>query len=740
MMWLLFACAPTTDSIVPDRQGAAEVEEVPDDTGPSWTACEGDQAVRINEVLAANHHGILDADGETSDWIELYAPQAGVDLTGWTLGDAENAGWPLSGNLPPVTTLLVWASGKDSNVSQLHTDFSIAALASEVFLRSPEGCVADYVDVGRLYADISFGRTESGAWEYFLAPTPAAENTTESRPGFSATPLLDPPGGFYEAAEVSISGAQVRYTLDGAVPTSQSEAYGAPLDLEAGLQPVVVRAVAFEEGLWPSRVATSTYFEDLSLIESDVRIISLTAEPDDLFDPQTGIYEFGPDYERAYPHFGANFWELWERDVHVEYFEAGGERLFSQDAGIQIAGGYSRAFDQRNFELIARSGYGPEIFAGQVFDDEEISSFTRLYLRNGGDWCGTQLVDGIVQSLFRGEDGSRNPHADLPAYEPALVYINGEFWGLYEVKERLDESYAAAHHGADPDALDRVKVGWTRDANWEIEQGTWAAFDELEALRVGADLSQAAEWEAFDALVDLTNFATIQAAQGWIGNTDWWYNNIRMWRPTPDGEFRWMGYDFGHGYTSANYDHLGPTVVGSWPALPVADALENDAFRALFVNVHADFLNTSFRAESAAANVDELAAEVRPVMAMQRDRWCGGASMPAWEDSVAYARDFASQRGGFIEQHLVQHLNLGARVDLALAAEPAGGGQFALAAVEVKTGFSGTYYAGVPLTITAIPAEGYTFVAWNGAQYSTDPVLTLTPEGDVALTAVFEAE
>lgn len=743
-MWWLFACSEPPDAIRLGEDAPVEIEEAPGDTGPSWTACEGEQALRINEVVAANHHGLTDIDGETNDWIELSATEAAggadVALAGWTISDREEGGWPLAWTVADAVPLVVWASGKDANGSQLHTDFSLAAETTELFLRSPEGCVADYVDVGRLYADISLGRTDLDTWEYFLAPTPGAENSTESRPGFAAMPVLSPAGGFMESAVVAISGSQATYTLDGRVPTSLSEVYVGPLALDAASQPVTVRAVAFEDGLWPSRVATGTYFEDMSLTETGVRVIALTAEPDDLFHPETGIYEYGPDYERAYPYFGANFWELWERDVHVEYFEPGGALLFRQDAGIQIAGGYSRAFDQRNFELIARSGYGPETFTGQVFDDEEISSFTRLYLRNGGDWCSTQLVDGIVQSLFRDSEGRRNPHTDLQAYEPALVYINGEFWGLYELKERLDESYAAAHHGADPDALDRVKVGWTHDANWELEQGTWDAFDALEALRVEGDLSQPADWDAFDALVDLPNFAAIQAAQGWIGNTDWWYNNIRMWRPTPDGEFRWMGYDFGHGYTAATYDHLGSTVSGSWRALPVADALQNEAFRTVFVNVHADFLNTSFVGESAAANVDELAAEIRPVMAMQRDRWCGGASMPAWEDAVGYARSFAQDRGGNVEDDLYRHLGLGARVALGLQAEPALGGQFALTAVEVKTGFTGTYYAGVPITITALPADGYRFVGWSGAAEGADPLLTLTPEGDVALTALFEED
>lgn len=730
-MWWLLAC---TDSISLSGPPVESIEAVPE--GEGWVVCEGTPAVRLNEFIAANHHGLQDGDAETNDWIELVAGEGEVDLHGWSLGDDPDHAWPLSGQLGP-TPLLVWASGKNRTVPDVATDFSISATNPEIFLRAPEGCVADYANASRLYADVSYGRTPAGAWEYFLDPTPGAANNPESRPGFAAMPSMSPPGGFVSDTTVSITGSNVRFTSDGAVPTEASSAYGDPIELSESV--VALRAVAFESGLWPSRPATETYFLSADLLETGVRIIALTAEPDDLFDPETGIYMLGPEYEPWYPYFGANFWELWERDVHIEYFAPDGSRGFAQDAGIQIAGGYSRAFDQRNFEIIARSGYGPDTFASALFDDEDIDSFTRLYLRNGGDWCSTQLVDGLVQSLFRNADGSRNALVDAQAYEPALVYINGEFWGLYELKERLDESYAQAHHGADPEALDRVKVGWTHDANWELEQGSWEAFNQLDAMR-GTDLSGSGEFAAFDALVDLPNFAAAQVAQGWIGNSDWWYNNIRMWRPTPDGEFRWMVYDFGHGFPVVGTDHLATTVNGSWMGLPVGDALTNQGFRDLFVNVHADFLNTSLRGEAAAANLDALAAEIRPVIGMQRERWCGGANLNAWESAIEAARRFAQNRGTVVERTLHEHMALGNRIGVRLQVEPASAGTIALTAVTVEDGFEGTYYDGVPLQLSAQAAAGYQFSGWSGASESASSSLTITPAGDMELTANFESK
>ncbi|MDP2316873.1 MAG: CotH kinase family protein [Pseudomonadota bacterium] len=741
LLFVLQACSDDGPTPVGPRDAPDPVEEVPADTAPAWVACEGAPPVRLQELVAANHHGATDADGDTSDWIELGLPDGAepVDIGGWSVSDG-GEGWVLPARtLDPAAPLVVWASSKDRAVTELHADFGLDALGEDLFLRMPDGCVADHVATGRLYADVAYGRDDSDAWGYFLTPTPGETNHTEWRVGFADPPVLSPPGGFHADVEVTAAGSDVRYTLDGAPPDVTSEVFPVALALDAVDAPVVVRARAFADGLWPSRVATATYFEDTGLAAKGVRIISLAADPPDLFDPETGIYELGPDAEPNYPYFGANFWEVVERDVHVEVFAPGGASLVDQDAGLQIAGGYSRAFDQRNFELVARSGYGPDVFGAPIFADEPFTVYHRLYLRNGGDWCSTQLVDGTVQALFRDADGRRNPTVDAQAYEPALVYINGALWGVYELKERLDEWYAADHHGVDPDELDRVKLGWTHDANWELEQGTWTAFDALEALVNGSDLADPVAYAAFEAQVDIDNFIATNVVQGWIGNTDWWGNNIRMWRPAaPGGRFRWMAYDFGHGWPDWGYDHLATTVNGTWKGLPIGAALANPTFRDRFVNIHADFLNTSLAGEEAAARFDALADEVRPVMAMQRQRWCGGATMSQWESAVDYARTFAERRADVVDSTLRANLGLAGHATLGLRADPSGAGSFDLAVVTVDPPFDGRYYLGVPVTVTAVAADGYVFAGWaDGLGESASR--TLPMDADTEVTARFDA-
>ena len=724
MFWLLGCAAPvllpaTTDSVPWIGES------------PGWVSCTEDMGLKLNELLPANLNGVQDEDADRSDWLELAGEGS---LAGWSLSTDGKERWPLPAQELPGIVLL-WASGKDRPES-LHTDFKLDAAGGSLFLHAPDGCVADRVDYGRIYADVSYGRTADGSWEYFLEPTPGAGNDTESRPDFAKTPTFSKPGGVYAPGlEVEIVGRRVHYSLDGSPPDEQDLRYEEPIELEAEVQPAVLRARAFEVGLLPSRVATATWSEDPSLLEAGVTLIFLTADPPDLFDEQRGIYVYGPDYEPNYPYFGANFWELWERGVHVELIDGDGQRLLDQDAGIQIAGGYSRAFDQRNFELIARSGYGPESFAGPLFKQEEILDFSRLYLRNGGDWCSTQLVDAGVQALFRDAEGRRDPQVDAQAYEPALVYINGEFWGLYELKERLDEGYIAGHHQEDPEDLDRIKLGWTHDANWELEQGDWQAFDALELLAAG-DLSEPEAYKEFVSRVDVDNFILSNMAHGWIGNTDWWGNNIRMWRPhDEDGKFRWMVYDFGHGWPDWRYDHLSVTTTGSWKGLPIGAALRNPAFKERFIQLHADYLNSRMRGSSAAALVRGLADQLRPVMSRQRARWCGEESVEAWEAAVAYAEEYAQRRGAQIDTQLQATFGL-QPVQVRLEADPAG--SFRLELVTVEAPFQGSFYQGIPLSVTAIAPAGYRFDRWSGVD--AGPTLDLSLEGDVSLRAIFVRE
>lgn len=749
--------APSDDSglgTADGGDGGAGGDGGPVDTGPVEQI--GDDCpegvyprIVVNELVAANINGLLDEDEDSPDWFELAnLDTQAVSLAGW--GVSDGAGDVLEWLLPdvdlgPGEVLLVFASGKDRTTGELHSNFSLG-VDEPVRLSPPEGCVLDKSATAQQVRDVSWGRPFDApdTWGFFMEPTPGAPNTTESRPGFADTPVLAPPAGWVEAGtEITVSaaaGAQITLTDDGSVPNEDSFAYAGPIVLETEGAGKLMRAVAFQDGVWPSRPATAWYSSQEAILQDGLKVVSLTVDPFDLWDEETGIYAYGPpDYSPNYPYFGANFWEDWERDLHIQVFEPDGSLVLDQDAGVKIHGGYTRAFNQKNFRVIARAGYGEDLLSYGFFPHESQSEYKIMVLEGVGDWCPTHTENALVSELFRAPDGQRDATIDTQAWEPAVVYLNGEFWGLYAFREKLDEHFIAAHHGADPDNLDRIEC--TADGTddwWRVSQGDWAEFDALEEFVATHDLAEDAAWAQFKTMVDIENLATAVIAEGYWGNTDWWNNNLKLWREREDGaKWRWMVFDLGHGWGYASYDHVGTSVAWNGPGLPIAAALRNPEFRILLANQASDFLNTRLASDRALDTLDTMHERIRPVIAEQYALWCY-QPQAYWDSRVAYARGFVRDRPDFLWGHFQTHLGLGAPTAMTLQAEPAGSGHFGLTVVEVEAPFTGSFWTGIPVKITALPAEGYSFVGWDDASLGTDPEISLVLDGPKTLTARFE--
>jgi hypothetical protein len=738
----------TAPDELPDAEAEDPVEEVE-------SACEGiaHPALRLNELVAANLDGLRDEDGETSDWIELInLDTEAVQLEGWGLGEAvdESPSWRFpSLSLEPGALRLVFASGKDradADGTELHTDFAIDAFDARVALVAPDRCVVDALSAGRLYGDISYGRPAetSDRLGYFLEPTPGLPNSTEARPGFAPTPRLSPQPGVHAApleATITLDAAEgvLRYTLDGSSPSEESPIYAGALTLDASASLVVLRARAWVDGLWPSRVATSTWSSDPALLSDDLLVVSLVVDPFDLWDEATGIYAFGPaDYETSYPYFGANFWEDWERPLHVEVFEPDGDLVIEQDAGVKIHGGYTRAFDQKSFRLIARAAHGPETFEYPFFPTEARWSFENVILEGAGDWCPVHVENAFVDAVFRDAEGRRLRSLDTQAWEPAVVYLNGAFWGLYAFREKLDEHWIAAQRGVGPEDLDRMELGWTHDANWDLDQGTWDAFYAMNVFVDRFDLSDEAAWALFLDLADVENLATTVLAEGWWGNSDWWWNNLRLWRDRADpGPFRWMVFDLGHGWTDVNYNHIATSVGWSGDGLPIANALQNEAFRVLLANQAAELLATSLTAEATRARLDEMLARIEPVIPEQYATWCGLAPRH-WGLLADNARAWTERRPEVFRGQVQASLGLATPVTLRLDVEPPGSGRFALSLIEVDPPFEGSFFPSIPIRLTALPTEGWRFSGWSEGSAGDEATAILTLDGPLELVAYFD--
>lgn len=650
-------------------------------------------------------------------------------------------------------------AGRDSAIldlplADLHTSFELSASGEPLRLYDATGCAVDAMEPAPLSADQSHGRNPEGALGYFMTPTPGAANTTEWRAGFAATPTFDPmPGWYAGGTDVTIAGdsaSTIHYAMAGEEPDETDPTVSGPVATGAAGDAVVVRARAFQDGLWPSRIATGTY-----LIEEPARlpIVSVVTEPANLFDENTGIYVPGPDPGAPPDYTRANFQQDWTRPVHVEMWEPDGTRAFAVDGGVQIHGGYTRIHPQKSL-LVELGGFGAEEITHDLFPGNGVESYDRFLLRAGGnDWLGCMDTHCSVGAMLR----DPLAHAltgymdiDAMASRPAEVYLNGEYWGIYYINERPDESYVADHYGEeDIDLLEAQSHAVAGDnIHWE---------QTLDYLRTH-DLSTPEAWEHVQSIIDVEELASYLAFEVWFDNTDWPGNNVKRWRSRDDGKWRWMLYDtdFGlgtygvsatHDSLAAALDPMGP----EWPNPPWSTELfrlmmASPDFKQLFVNRYADHMNTLLAPEATVPLLQTYADDIALEIPRHVDRWGSwddGVNVRSieddtWENEIGWIELWLERRPEHARGHVVANLGLEGTWDLHLDAEPVDGGTFRLAATTVGAPFDGVYFRGVPVTITALPAPGHTFAGWSDPSLPNSQTITIDPDQAIDLVAYFD--
>ncbi len=631
----------------------------------------------------------------------------------------------------------------------VHTNFRLAGDGEQIHLYTAIGSHLDSIRFGALPADVSLGRLPDGGpdWKYFTVATPGGSNGGPTFDGTAPPVQFSPPGGVHRGSvsldlSSELAGAPIHCTLDGTVPTGLSPLCTGTLSL-SGIN--VVRARVLQPGLLPGPVSTHTYLNTTHTLP----VVSVVAEPNDLWDYNTGIYVMGPNAQSEFPHFGANFWQDWEVAANVELYELDGAKRLNSPAGIQIMGGWSRGYAQKSLSVYARQQYGAGEFTYPVFPDRPFTTYENFVLRNSGnDWISTMLRDAYLQQLVRGSA------VDWQAYRPAVMYLNGEYWGIHNLREKINEHYVAAIAGAPADEIDLLE--WDTDIpahlNPGVLHGDKTRYTELMDLVTGSDMTLDATYRQAESLMDVENYIDYYVTQIFVGNTDWPGNNVKYWRHrSPSGKWRWILYDldFGFGIWDVNsYTHNtlafaaepnGP----SWPNPPGSTLLFrrlllSPQFRVAFINRFCDFLNVHFAHDRMDSVLESLRANIQPEVQQHLDRW--GQSHANWDNQLARMSIYGDNRVGAVVGHLRSFFSLGPRLPITVRTEPEGAGSVLVNREIVSDSpWTGSYFTGVPLTVKALAKPGYRFAGWSGGATGTSDVHTFSPAAPVELVANFEA-
>jgi hypothetical protein len=424
-------------------------------------------------------------------------------------------------------------------------------------------------------------------------------------------------------------------------------------------------------------------------------------------------------------------------------------------------GNWSNANPFKSLRIYARSVYGKENLGYPFFKSRSDSAYKRIILRNSGNdiWY-TMFRDAAMQDMVS------HMNFETQAYQPSVLFINGEYWGIHNIRERIDKYYLSGRFGVNPEQVDIL------ENNMSVDEGESAQYASMLDYITTYGVQQESNYSYVKTLMDPDCFRDYMIAQIFMVNTDWPGNNIKYWRlqtpeylpdagPGKDGRWRWLMFDvdFTFGiYTPTDYSRNMMTFVTqtngpSWPnpdwsTFLFRKLLENQGFKTSFIVRFTDELNTAFRSEVVKSIINRMQTAIEPEMNRHIQRWKMPSSLSTWNSNVSQMRSFADQRPDYARNHLRQFFNLSSDYLLTVDVSGSGQGFVVVNTIPLKKEtrgvpavpypWEGIYFRNVPLRLEAVPLPGYEFVKWTGSNLlSYQQVLELNPIGNLSVTAVF---
>lgn len=716
----------------------------------------------INEISPVNDL-YEDEYGETDDWIELYNggdQPIYLDDLYFTDDFTDPLKWKLVGPyfLEPGGHFILWMDGEVEQ-GALHASFKLKSEGERIAMAELAGDQVVWLDsatFGEVPPGTTFGRATDGVGKFTLLGYPTPRTSNHSAGLYLPPPRIDPAGSIFEGLrEVTLrapdSLSVVRFSTDGSEPDESSFIYTGPFFIDRSMQ---VNARAFREGFTGATAREAYILKPAGALP----VLSLELPFRDLFDDLQGIYVEGSNGITGYcVAYEANWNRDWERRGRISMFEADGSLAFRNLAGIKIGGGCSRGLNMKGFNLFFRENYGEPFIDYPLFPGNEITLYHRIKIRNGGDdYQSMMFRDGLNQMLLRGK-----LDLDLMDYRPSLLYLNGSFWGIYGIREHFNEDYLRSHHGP----LGEVDLIKSPFSPWsEIKSGSDSLFRQLYNFIETNDLSIPENYDYVAGEIDLNEYINYHIAEIYLANYDWPAINNAIWRVREGGKWRWMLFDtdgstnfetYFETYPSYNsMEHATVPFGDDWPnsvpsTLFLRKLLENTEFRNEFVQRTCTVMELLFEPGRVARFTDSIAGLLDPHVDRHLDLWgenipelgwgrSMGGSREAWEDGISHYKSFFEERPPFMLQHLESYFGLDGTCRLSLDTRPESHGRIHIHGnqMQLPYHYSGTYLKGIPIRLSAIPDEGYSFYKWKESG-DPNPDIRYAPAGEATLTPLF---
>lgn len=609
----------------------------------------------------------------------------------------------------------------------LHTNFKLSGTGESIILCNPDQNIIDNLDFPYTKSDHSYGRETDGntVLRYFGNPTPGISNNFSTTfLGYTKEPEFSVASGFYNGnVEVSIAnmepGDTIRYSLDGGWISDTSEIFPEYISIDSTS---VLRAQVYKSGFLPGNVSSNSYFINLN---TELTVMSISLNPHDLWDWEEGIYVMGPNASSIYPYKGANFWMDWEKPSHIEFFDKNQNLGFELDADIMIHGGFSRANPMKSLRIITGGKYDQSEINYKVFEDKDIYKFNRLVLRNSGqDFNVTHFRDALMHKIVQ-----QKTDIHIQDYEPAVVLLNGEYWGIHNIREKIDRFYVSDNFGIHEDSTEVIRE------NHKIIEGDFYHYVKMIDYVKNVPTVDSIVYDSISKLVKISNYTDYFIAEMYYVNSDGWpRHNTKYWRAVNDTA-RWhyilTDTDFALGLYSQPYKNelyrvLHANIQWADNHWILRRLMENDDYERYFINRSADMFNTMLLTSNVIQNVQLFKDRLSPEMDRHMTRW--ESSYGAWEANVNEVLEFVEDRLGYVWQHYIDEFELDTLVTIGLDVDSIIHGTIKInTIIPDSLPWQGIYFDGNPVDISAIADSGYLFSHWSANQ-SLSGIDTLFPQ------------
>ncbi len=628
-----------------------------------------------------------------------------------------------------------------------HTTFKAEEQGGVLYMVSETG-ILDSVRYSAVPTGASWSRDAAGNWG-FASPSPYGNTVGEVFAVQAQSNAVNvPPSGFYSSAITVSFPAGTRCEQGGAEPTANSPTVEQDLTINAT---AVLRCRTYAVGSYPSEEIIRTYvFES----QPSIAALFVTTDPLSMFSPDTGLYMTGNGASMMDPKKGANFWSNRELPVYVELFEPGAPKTpaFGVMGDYKISGQYSRAKEKKSFSVTLREEYGDKRLKYPLFPDyPELKKFKAFSLRNFGNNSGDDYVrDRIGTSMTEGLG------VDYQRGRYVVVYYNGKYYGVHDLRERNNEYYYETKYGLDASDIDLI------DAQNEAGAGSATDYKAMIEWLQSNELTSDANYQKIADQIDVDNYMNYMQAEMFVNNGDWPHNNMKKWRiASQKSKWKWFLYDvdfgFGAGYNTQNSNVFSYVTnangtngmgMGMMPGMGgqqqtsgsisehtilMIRLLQNEGFKNAFINRFCVLLSMNFSADRLVKRIDELQSQVQAEVARDAEFWNYDAA--SMSSNLEKIKSFAQTRQQTIMSEMQQYFSLGETASVTLSAQ--GSGKIAVHNLPLdQSSMTVNFYSGIPVTVTAVPNTGAVFSGWSDGV--ADITRTINPSEITTLTATFK--